>query len=402
MADKAPAAAAVAEGRRGEVVDHPAVAVGLAASRSRLRRRHWAVIAAFLMMVALPSAGAAIYLYVWAADQYASRVSFAVRAGESVMPTGLLGALTQTVSLSGADAEIVFDFVRSQPMVAAAREALPLDAMFNRAETDVFFRLGHDRPIEEIVDYWNWMTSVSFDAASGIVRFEARAFTPQDARMITEFVLEESSRVVNQLSQRAQEDSQRVARQAVADAEARLRAARRAMREFRDAEQEIDPTENARSTLGLVASLEQELAETRVALDSELALVGPRSPRILPLRQRIDSITKQITSERARLGSGANPEPSNERLSEVVARYEELLVDLEFAQNTYLATLTSLEQAQIEARRQSRFLVPHIIPTESEESRHPQRAMLVLAVLGVTAVVWMVTVLIIYNVRDRH
>ena len=82
--------------------------------------------------------------------------------------------------------------------------------------------------------------------------------------------------------------------------------------------------------------------------------------------------------------------------------YEELMVEREFAENTYVSALASFEQAQVEARRQTRFLSPHIHPTLSVEPQYPQRALLSLGVFVLLTVGWAVLALIVYNVRDRR
>jgi capsular polysaccharide transport system permease protein len=77
-------------------------------------------------------------------------------------------------------------------------------------------------------------------------------------------------------------------------------------------------------------------------------------------------------------------------------------VELEFAQNAYVSALSSFEQAQVEARRQTRFLSPHIRPTLSVEAQYPQRALLAAGVFVLLTVGWAVLALIAYNVRDRR
>lgn len=391
-----------AEIRHGKVVDHPSAQHALTARRARPRRRHWIAAASFVALVAAPTLAAVAYLYLKAADQYASHTAFSIRSGEMAPPTGLIGALAGSLSTGGADGEIVYEFVRSQKMVEAALAALPLPEMFNRADGDFVFRLGEERPIEDIVDYWRWMTDVSFDGASGLVRFEARAFAPDDAHAIATFVLEESTRIVNALSDQARADAIRVGESAVSEAEDRLREVRREIRRFRNVEQDMNPTENARAALALIATLEQNLAQARIDLDAQMTLVGPRSPQIAMMRQQVTSLEKQIDSERARLGAGTTTDAADRTLSGVLSDYEELAVDLEFAQNAYVMALSTLEQAQVEARRQSRFLAPYIVPTLSQEAQYPQRAMLALGVFWVLMVAWAVGLLVVYNVRDRH
>lgn len=390
--------------QRGEVIDHPASADLQIARLAARRPRHWAAAISFLAVVAAPTLGSVGYLYGFAVDQYHSEVAFSIRSAEARAPVEFLGALATGGSSSiGLDAEVIYEFLRSQQMVETAMAALPFERFYNAPHGDYVFALGEDRPIEEVVDYWNWMTDVSYDAGSGIVTFESRAFEPEHAQAIAALALEESTKLVNMLSLQAREDAVGVAREVLAASEDRLRDIRRRIRAFRDLEQELDPTMNAAAALSLVAALETDLARARIELDSQLQLVGERSPRVAVLRQNIQSLEKQIEEERQRLGAGlgASQEAGGRPLADLLAEYEDLEVDREFAQNAYLSSLEAFEKAQIEARRQMRYLAPHIQPTLSVEAQYPQRALLSLGVFALLLVGWATALLIYYNIRDR-
>ena len=60
----------------------------------------------------------------------------------------------------------------------------------------------------------------------------------------------------------------------------------------------------------------------------------------------------------------------------MVGRYEELAVDLEFANTAYTQALAGLAAARAEARRQSRYLAPHVRPTLATTALYPRRALL--------------------------
>jgi capsular polysaccharide transport system permease protein len=292
---------APAQAAGASVVAHPAAGDLRLAQTATPRRRHRLAAATFTAFVAAPSLAAVAYLYGMAADQYASRVAFSIRSAENAAPVEFLGALTGGGIGAGPDAEIIYEFIRSQQMVETAAARLPLERYYNIAETDIVFSLGEDQPIEDVIDYWNWMTDVSYDSGSGIVNFEARAFAPEHAREIAALVLEESTALVNALSLQAREDAVSVAREVLVSAEDRLRAVRRDVKAFRDVEQELDPTMNAAAALSLVADLESELARARIDLASQLQLVGERSPRIAVLRERIESFrtTRRSPDRRA-------------------------------------------------------------------------------------------------------
>ncbi|MEM9783210.1 MAG: hypothetical protein AAF899_12125 [Pseudomonadota bacterium] len=386
------------------VVTLPGTGADRVARPARVRRRHRGALYSFLACMVLPAVLTTGYLYLWAADQYASVVAFSVRTGETPLPQGMLGGLLPRTSSAGTDAEIVYEVVRSQPMVEAVAASMPLETMYNRPEYDVVFRLGEDRPIEDIVEHWNWMTNVYFDGVTGMVRFEARAFRAEDAQRIASFVLDESNRIINSLNERSQEDALRVARNSVEEAEDELRAARAELRSFRNQAQEVNPSENASAAMGLVAALEEQLATQLIDIDSQRKLLGADSPRIRIMEQRAESVRNRIAEERQRLGVGETGLAPGDRaaMAGVVSEFEELAVDVEIAQAVYTSALSALESAKVDARRQSRFLVPHIVPTRSVEPQYPQRAMISLAVAVILLALWSVGLLIAYNIRDRR
>lgn len=64
-----------------------------------MRFRHWVVLLSFLAMVVGPTAYVGFYLFTYAADQYVSRVGFAVRNEESSSAFEFLGNLSSILSL---------------------------------------------------------------------------------------------------------------------------------------------------------------------------------------------------------------------------------------------------------------------------------------------------------------
>lgn len=63
------------------------------AKPARLRRHHWGVLLVMMLLVVVPIAGTAVYLFAIAKDQYASTTAFTVRQDEGGSATDLLGGL---------------------------------------------------------------------------------------------------------------------------------------------------------------------------------------------------------------------------------------------------------------------------------------------------------------------
>ena len=364
---------------------------------ARPRPRHWAAALSFALMVLVPLAATVTYLWTRAADQYHSAVAFSIRSEETgPAAAGLLGALTQISSGTASDVDILYEYIRSQQIVERIDAGLDLRAIYNRAEGDVVFSLGEATSIEALVRHWGRMVEVSYDATAGIIDVRANAFTPADARAIARAILTESDALVNVLSEQAREDAIRYARAELAEAEDAVRAVRERLSGFRREYSIVDPTADAAGQSGLLSALNQELAQALVERDVLTSYAAEGDQRVQQADRRIAAITARIEAERSSLEltgvAGSLPE--------VVGRYEELLVDLEFANTAYTQALAGLSAARGEARRRARYLAAHVEPTLATSALYPRRAMLAgLAALFLT-LGWGVAMLVTYNVRD--
>jgi capsular polysaccharide transport system permease protein len=397
-ADPAPEPAAPAPD--GAPAPGDAAAAGVAAQPARLRPRHWTAAAAFLLLVVLPFAAAVVYLETRAADRFHSDVAFSIRSEEAASAAaGLIGAITSIGTGTASDADILYEYVRSQGVVEAVDAELDLRAIWGRArERDPVFAIAPDAPIEALVGHWGRMVDVAFETGAGIIQVRVQAFTPEDARAIAQAVLERSSALVNQLSEQAREDAVRFAREELAEAEAHLAAMRARLSAFRRENRIVDPSADVAGQMGLLNALQAELAQALVERDVLLSFVGEEDQRVIQANRRIDAITGRIEAERASLGVTG----SAAALPEVVGRYEELLVDLEFANTAYTQALASLAAARAEARRQSRYLAPHVRPTLAESPLYPRRLLLAGLVGLFLLLGWGALTLVYYNLRDTR
>ncbi|MBV1868823.1 MAG: hypothetical protein KUG69_13100 [Marinosulfonomonas sp.] len=368
-------------------------------AKRRLKLRHFLVMLSFLAIVVGPTAIGTGYLFTRATNQYHSLAAFSVSSEEFSNPLEILSAFTQTGGSSAPDSEILYDFIRSQTVIERIDAVLNLRSIFNRPENDPFFALGEDRSIEELIDYWDRMVSVSIDSSTGVLEIEVRAFSAEDATKVLTEIINQSSTLVDDLSRIAQSDAMKFTLEDLGLAEERLKLIRRRIRDFRTEHQIIDPEADVQSQIGVVSALQSELASALVSYEMIYNYSNTEDPRLVNLKRRIDAIRSQIASERNLISSSVS---GNKPLSEIIGEFEELLVDLEFSQNTYSAALVSEEQARLEARRKSRYLSVHIPPTTAQESVYPERYLLSALLLACAFAAWGVLVMIYYNVRDRR
>ena len=114
--------------------------------------------------------------------------------------------------------------------------------------------------------------------------------------------------------------------------------------------------------------------------------------------RRIAAITARLEDER----SGQRLTGVTGSLPEVVGAFEELSVDLEFANAAYTQALASLTGARAEAGRRSRYLAAHVEPTLAGTALYPRRVMMAGMVGLFLFLGWGVFMLVWYNVRDNN
>jgi capsular polysaccharide transport system permease protein len=364
------------------------------------QQRHRLLVISFVVVVLLPILASALYLWGKAVDQYASTVGFSVRREEVGSAMDLLGGLTGLSKSSSSDTDILYEFLRSQKLVADMDAKLNLRKIWSKPKGDPIFALNPDGAIEDLVDYWAKMVRTSYDGTTGLIEVRVLAFTPEDATLIAQALFDESSQMINDLSAIAREDTIRYSREELAAAQDRLKDAREAVTAFRVKNQVVDPTADIQNQAGMVASLESQLAAAQIEID--LLSDSPDSdPRLVQAKRRVAVIETHIAEERNKVGTSSGQGGSADYAA-MVADYERLAVDREFAQRAYIAALAAYDAAQAEVQRKSRYLAAHILPTRAEMSRYPER----LSILGVLSLflllAWSIGALIAYSLRDRR
>lgn len=368
------------------------------ASRARLSRRHIFLAGSFFIAVLLPVLVSAWYLYARAADQYASYMGFSVRSESGATSTELLGGLTSLVGGSSStttDSDVLYKFIQSHDLVEKVDARLNLREIWSKAPNDPIFGFNGGNALEDLLNEWSSKVRIYYD--NGMIDLRILAFNAQDAQAIGQAVLDESTVLINQLNDVAREDGLRYARDELERAGERVKEARQALTEFRNRHQLVDPTADVQGQVGVVSTLQSQLAEQLVQLGLLQANAQPNDPRIEQSELRIQVIREQIAAERQKFGS-----ETGEALSEIVGQYEGLAVDREFAEQSYVAARATYDNARAEAARQSRYLAAYVKPTLAQEPEFPQRGKLLFIIAGFLLVIWIVGILIFYSLRDRR
>lgn len=367
------------------------------------KKRHWGLLTSFLLIVLVPFLVAAWYLYGVAIDRYGSTAGFTVRSEETGSASEVLGGLAQFAGTSASsDSDILYEFIQSQELVEAIDNRRDLVSIYSAHwKEDPVFSIWPDASIEDVLWYWRRIVRIAYDQSTGLIEIRVLAFDPDTAQLIARDIVTESQNKINELNETARADAIRYAQADLDDAVERLKTARAALTAFRTRTRIVDPTADLQGQMGVVNSLQQQLAEALVEYDLLRDTSSTTDPRVVQVQRQIEVIRDRIAKERASFaqeevgGVGAD-------YPTLMSEYEGLSVDQQFAEETYTAALTAYDVARANASRQSRYLASYIEPTLPQSSEFPQHEI----ILGLTGLflllAWGIMALVYYSLRDRR
>lgn len=369
---------------------------------ARMRRRHWGLLLSMVVVIGLPLVLTITYLTVFAQDQYASTTGFTVRTEETSSAGDLVGGLSSFMGGgANSDTDVLYQFMQSQEIVERINERINLLAHYSQTwPRDPVFSIWPTATIEDLLWYWRRMVRLSYDQNTGLMDVQVRARDPQTARAIAEAIVEESELMINALNESARRDTTANAVSDLEEALTRLRSARQALAEFRARTQIVDPVADIQGRMGVLNNLQQQLAQALVDYDLLIQVTADTDPRVRQALRRIEVIRDRISEERRNFAT-QDVTVTETDYPFLIAQFESLRVDQEFAEQTYFAALSALDAARSNAARKSLYLATYIRPTLATRAEYPQR----LVLTGLTAMflvlIWSLMALVYYSIRDR-
>jgi len=372
--------------------------------RPQLLRRYMLALS-FLLAVVIPGIFGSIYYLTIASDRYAASASFTVRSMDGLIGGGdILSSFTGLTSTGSttSDSYIILRYLKSRELIDKLDSEFDLETIYSRDDADFIYRMKKDLPVEEVMKYWEGMIATSYDSASAIISFEVQAFTSEDAEKIAAAIVRHCQELVNKLSKQAREDAVLFAKKEVSATELRLKLIRQELRELRAKTSAIDPTAAATAQAQLVIELEREIINRRAQLSTISDTLNADAPSIVQLKREIASLETQLAAKRSEVGGEDHSKsPKSSSLAGIIADFERLGVEQEFANQAYTVTLASLARARAEADRQQRFLAVFHAPAKPQDALYPERIFNSFLVFGALLLIWSIGVLIVYSVRDH-
>lgn len=344
----------------------------------RRRKRLRNLLVRFMVIVLLPTTLFAIYLYGFATDRYVSSFQITVHAPQSGGTQSIFESFIGGGTINtNTQAYVLESYIPSEAMLNELDQKLNLRQHYSQDFIDSFSRLSPGADNATFLEYFQGLLSVELDAVSFIISVSTQAFDPEYAYKVATMIAQKCENLINHMTEQSRKDSLLFANRELKLGEEKLRKARLTLKGFRDKYGEIDPVQSASGFGSIVMSLQSQLSQAQTELSQLKSFMQENSIEIRNQRTKIRSLQDQIRQERMKLGS---EEDSEELYSNILAEFEALKIDEEFAKQSYEAALRMLEGARAEINQKQAYVIAFIPATKPDISTEPRRAYLVLTV----------------------
>ncbi|GHB11306.1 chain-length determining protein [Salinicola rhizosphaerae] len=324
---------------------------------------HWIICLIAIVAVSL-------YWALWASDRYVSHANVVLESPQIAAPTlDFSSLLSGGGSANAADMLLLRDFLRSVDMLKLLISEADFRNHYANSGADFFSRLGDENaPLEELHDYYLSRVSVELDDYAGVLRVDVEAFTPEKAHQIAQLLLTEGERHMNEMGQRLAEEQVKFLEQQVALLETKFQQTRNALLDYQNANGLVSPTGTVESLNSVVSGLEGQLAIAKARRSALGSYQSARSPEMVRINSEITALNDQIAQERERLAR-----QSGNALNSISSEYQTLMLQAQFAQDSYSGALAALENTRIEAARKLKQVSVLQTPTLPEYPEQPER-----------------------------
>ena len=231
--------------------------------------------------VGIPTLAVFLYTGIFASPMYISEVQFAIRASsDQSTSVDFASQIFKTANSTLQDAQVINAFIRSPDAFDRLDKSLKLVEHYSDRKHDFISRLTKNPTLYDKQAYWDCVATPVLDPDTGILKFSVRAYTPEMAQAISAGVLRQGEELVNEMNERARQDSLVLAEQEVKRAQVRLARAQDNLKAFRDTHADLDPKATASGLQSLVLELEGQRSAVKAQIAELSGYMKPDNRRL--------------------------------------------------------------------------------------------------------------------------
>jgi len=335
----------------------------------------------WFLLLLLPFLLFAFYQLVWAAPRYESRAQLIIQQPDGMATMDPSLALLSGLGVSSsstADTEIAKAYIHSEDMLNYLQTHSDLKQHYHNGG-DIFSRLSSNPSIEDLLEYYIDHTNIEIDENSGVIKILVQGFSPEFANKLTQTIVNRTEWYINSIGHQLADAQLKFIKLEHTRVEQRLRDAQKRILTFQQTNNLLDPEAEGAALQKITYGLEGEIASKSAQLKGLRSTMTDKAPQVVMLGAELSALKIQLELERERLSQQQGQSNTNNNglkketaVSEVLAQFADLKIELELAVQGYTSSEVSLDKARIEAYRQLKYLVVVESATLPQDNQYPK------------------------------
>lgn len=335
----------------------------------RRRRKLMLLVARLMAFVLLPTMVVGFYYYRIATPMYSTHSEFLILTADGAGgAAGGLGGLLPSQFATGQDSIATQSYLQSKDAMLRLDGDAGFRAHFSQPGIDPIQRLDPDASTEAAHKLYKKYVKLGYDPTEGVIKMEVATADPQVSTLFSERLIEYAEERIDELSQEKRRDAVKTAITSLDDAKSERRAAQARLVRLQEGSI-LDPEGEIAGIRQLIGSVELQMQEKQLALQTQLNNTRPNASKVDALRSEIDILQAELTRQKARLTEATEGESS---LASQAAEIQMAQADLATADMVLQAALEAKRQSEIEANKQVRYLTVSVKPVPSQDPSYPR------------------------------
>lgn len=334
----------------------------------RRRRKLLLLLTRLAAFVFLPTLIAGYYFYAVATPMYSTKSEFLILTadgGSSASPSGLFSG---TAFATGQDSIATQSYLESKDAMLRLDRDVGFRDHFSQEWIDPIQRLAPDASNESAYKLYKKYVNLGYDPTEGVIRMELSTADPDTSARFSEKLLEYAEERVDQLSQEKRRDAVKTADASLQDAKEDRRSAQERLVTIQE-ESLLDPEGEIASIRSLISSVQMQLQEKQLALNTQMNNQRPNRAKVAALESEIEVLAAELEKQETRLNSATE---GNSSLAAQAAEIQMAQADLATAEMVLQSALEAKRESEVEANKQVRYLTVSVKPVASQDPSYPR------------------------------
>jgi capsular polysaccharide transport system permease protein len=334
----------------------------------RRRRKLLLLLTRLAAFVFLPTLIAGYYFYAVATPMYSTKSEFLILTADGGGAGSPSSLFSGTAFATGQDSIATQSYLESKDAMLRLDQDVGFRDHFSQEWIDPIQRLAPDASNESAYKLYKKYVNLGYDPTEGVIRMELSTADPETSARFSEKLLEYAEERVDQLSQEKRRDAVKTAEASLEDAKGDRRAAQERLVKIQEGSL-LDPEGEIASIRSLINSVEMQLQEKQLALNTQMNNQRPNQAKVAALESEIEVLQAELEKQEARLNTATEGSSS---LAAQAAEIQMAQADLATADMVLQSALEAKRQSEIEANKQVRYLTVSVKPVASQDPSYPR------------------------------